>query len=146
MNEYGITDFIREIKGYYGPWKTLKTTDSHGEKKSVPYIQQTIIAYLKNDIQLNNLDILKKYIFYNHSLRYGPPGISDIEMAIDVAVKYRKGVNLRRVKIKKQKPQNIKDPFQKKEIANLFETNEVYIKLKNKMNADTERLRKGTIK
>ena len=79
------TDFMHEIQTYYG---------LYGEGSKVP---NYVLGYLRRDIDEGKLERLFRYVTYNHAVRFGAPGISDIEKAINEALYKKKGEDVHKL-------------------------------------------------
>lgn len=56
-----------------------------------------VMKYLQRDIDERKLDRLFRFVTYNHAVRFGAPGISDIEKAINEALYKKKGEDVHKV-------------------------------------------------
>lgn len=72
-------EFLKEVQEYYGPYPLD------------PKIGSYVKAYLKRDINQDSLETLRRYVFYSHPHRMGPPGIAAIEKANREALYNHKG-------------------------------------------------------
>jgi hypothetical protein len=73
---------MSRLQDYYGPYPSRQDASGNAVPSKVP---SYVLAYLKRDIDPEKLDQLFRFITYYHPARFGPPGISDIEKAINQA-------------------------------------------------------------
>lgn len=92
---------MKELQLYYGGYE-------QGSR-----IPAYIMAYLKHDIEEKELHTLFRYITYYHPVRYKAPGISDIERAIQEALRNNKGSDVHRVKVIKQEIETLTEEEKK---------------------------------
>lgn len=75
-------EFMVRLQEYYGPYD--------GAQKVASFVRR----YIERDIAEDKLGQLFRYVTYSHPPRFGPPGISDIEKAIDQARYRGKGADV----------------------------------------------------
>jgi len=73
---------MSRLQDYYGPYPNRQDQNGNIVASKVP---SYVLAYLKRDINPDKLEQLFRYVTYYHPARFGPPGISDIEKAINQA-------------------------------------------------------------
>ena len=76
-------EFMNRLQDYYGPYQS-RGNNAKGEPIPTK-VPSYVLAYLKRDIAEDKLDQLFRYVTYYHPVRFGPPGISDIEKAAEQA-------------------------------------------------------------
>ena len=77
--------FMEEIQTYYG-------TYPEGSK-----VGNYVLGYLERDIDESKLDRLFRFVTYHHAVRFGAPGISDIEKSINEALYKKKGEDVHKL-------------------------------------------------
>lgn len=107
-----IDEFLINIESIYGVYENEN-------------LKKAVVAYIKHDIRLDRLNILKRYIYYYHHKNYGVPGISNIESAIDKAIKNNKGDDVRLVRkfstVLKERPLTTAEKEENKRILAEYE-------------------------
>mgnify|MGYP006300359549 CR=1 FL=1 len=112
--------FMQRLQDYYGPYPG-KGKDQKG--KDIPSkVPDYVIAYLRRDVDEQKLERLFRYITYSHPARFGPPGISDIEKAIEQARYKGKGEDVHRGAEPYQMPEvDIPTPEEQREAERMIQ-------------------------
>jgi hypothetical protein len=77
---------------------TEKIQDYYGSYPEGSKIGNYVMSYLKRDIDESKLDKLFRYVTYFYPHRFGPPGIADIEKAINESIYKHKGDDVHKIK------------------------------------------------